>query len=65
MPPSFTPVFDGNDITWYGKSTYTKPSYVEIISGKHEHIPNGAKLYEMDTQKIFMFDAETQKWLEQ
>ena len=28
-------------------------------------IPNGSSFYEMDTKKVFMFDEQNSKWLEQ
>lgn len=28
-------------------------------------IPNASIFYEMDTKKLFMFDAQNKKWLEQ
>ncbi len=28
-------------------------------------IPNGSSYYEMDTKKVFMFDEQNSKWLEQ
>lgn len=40
----------------YGKSTDTKP-----VDG----VNNADIFYEMDTQKVFLFDAENKKWLEQ
>lgn len=41
---------------YYGKSTDTKPV---------EGVQNAEIFYEMDTKKIFMFDAESSAWLEQ
>lgn len=40
----------------YGKSTDEKPVY---------NIPNASVFYEMDTKKLFMFDADSMTWLEQ
>ena len=40
----------------YGKSTDEKPT---------ENIPNASVFYEMDTKKLFMFDADGKAWLEQ
>lgn len=45
-----------NSSDLYGLSTDTKPT---------EGITNAATFYEMDTKKIYMFDAENKKWLEQ
>ena len=28
-------------------------------------IPNGSSFYEMDTKKVYMFDEQNNKWLEQ
>ena len=36
-----------------GKSTDTKPAEV---------IPNGSMYLEMDTKKLYVFDAETKTW---
>ena len=41
---------------YYGKSTDTKP-----IDG----VNNADILYEMDTKKVFLFDADKGIWLEQ
>ena len=30
-----------------------------------EGVPNGTTVYTMDSHKIFMFDAENKRWLEQ
>lgn len=38
-----------------GKSTDTKPNACT----------NGSIFYEMDTKKVFMWDAETKTWIEQ
>lgn len=50
----------GNKITkrseFYGKSTDTKPTL---------HVMNADVFYEMDTQKMFLFDADDQAWIEQ
>lgn len=43
-------------VEYYGLSTDEKPV---------EGVKNSAVFYEMDTQKIFMFDEENQAWLEQ
>ena len=40
-----------------GLSTDTKPISNEI--------PNGSEYYEMDTKKLFLYDAENKQWLEQ
>jgi len=40
---------------WFGKSTDTKPT----------DCPNSSVFYEMDTQKVFMFDKATSTWIEQ
>lgn len=39
----------------YGLSTDTKP----------EGVGNASTFYEMDTKKLFMYDAQNGKWLEQ
>lgn len=30
-----------------------------------EDIPNGSSFYEMDTKKVFMFDEQNSRWIEQ
>ena len=40
---------------FYGLSTDDKP----------ENAPNASKFYEMDTGKFYMYDEESQTWLEQ
>lgn len=30
-----------------------------------QDIPNGSSFYEMDTKKVFMFDEQNSRWLEQ
>lgn len=39
----------------YGLSTDTKPT----------DVGNASTFYEMDTQNLFMFDAQNSEWLEQ
>lgn len=39
-----------------GLDTDTKPT---------DKVPNGSIFYEMNTQKVFMFDEENQIWIEQ
>lgn len=41
---------------FYGTSGDTKPT---------QDIENASVFYEMDTQKVFMFDADSNAWLEQ
>lgn len=45
----------------YGKSTDSKPT------GKFKgtKIENGSTFYEMDTKKVYMYDAENDAWIEQ
>lgn len=47
-------------VTVYGLSTDTKPDFTD--SGTS--IPNGSKFIEMDTKKVYMYDAENNQWLE-
>lgn len=42
-------------VSLYAKSTDSKPTTVA----------NGSTLYEIDTQKVFIFDADTTTWIEQ
>lgn len=46
----------GKPVEGYCKSTDVKPT---------EGIANATCLYEMDTKKIYMFDADTKTWIEQ
>lgn len=39
-----------------GLSTDTKPI---------KDVPNGSTYYEMDTKKVFMFDLDNARWIEQ
>lgn len=45
----------GNSYDFYGLSTDEKPMDVS----------NASTFYEMDTHKIFMFDEQNKRWLEQ
>lgn len=47
-------------VTVYGLSTDTKPDSTD--SGLS--IPNGSKFIEIDTKKVYMYDAENNQWLE-
>ena len=44
-----------------GLSTDTKPVDADLKEGI---IPNGSVFFEMDTSKIYMFDYDSQTWLE-
>lgn len=46
----------GKPPSGYCLSTDAKP-FVGVM--------NGTTLYEMDTKKVYMFDVETESWLEQ
>lgn len=46
----------GRTNEYRGTSTDTKP----VV-----HVPNGSLFYEMDTGDIYMFDADSNTWLEQ
>jgi hypothetical protein len=43
--------------SYVGKSSYTKPT--------GDNIATGSDLYDLDTQKVYMFDADAQTWVEQ
>ena len=47
-------------LTVYGLSTDVMPNSTD--SGNS--IPNGSKFIEMDTKKVYMYDAENHQWLE-
>ena len=44
-----------NTLEFRGLSTDTKPI---------KYVGNGSMFFEMDTMKVFMFDAENKKWIE-
>lgn len=48
-----------NTLEIYGKSTDEKP----IGTFKGFSIPNGSTYIEMDTMKLYFYDAEDQVWL--
>ena len=48
---------DGRTTEFYGKSTDTKPV--------DSSVANGSVFVEMDTGKVYMFDAEDNEWIEQ
>lgn len=47
-------------VTLYGLSTDTKPN----LANSETQVPNGSKFIEMDTKKVYMYDAENDQWLE-
>lgn len=51
--------------SFYGLSTDTKPTTYKTPAGQTEPVPNASIFYEMDTQKVFMFDAAGSRWIEQ
>lgn len=51
-----TPKYDKEQVTLYGLSTDEKPTY---------RISNGTAFVEMDTHKIYFFDAANATWREQ
>ena len=56
---------DGDRLAFYGLSTDTKPTTVEYIKDKPQNIPNASTFYEMNTKKVFMFNAGASAWIEQ
>lgn len=48
----------------YGLSTDEKPTVLQTVSGNQE-VPNASTFYEMDTGKLFMYDTDSNTWLEQ
>lgn len=46
---------------FYCLSTDEKPT----VKYNGIYIPNASTLYEMDTKKFFLYDAENHEWLEQ
>ena len=57
---SVTEKFTSGGCAMYGLSTDTKPT----VSGNQE-VPNASTFYEMDTGKLFMYDTDSNTWLEQ
>lgn len=56
---------DGSRLSVYGLSTDTKPTTVEYIKGCPVSVPNASTFYEMNTKKVFMFNADAAAWIEQ
>lgn len=52
-----------DDVNITGLSTDDKPLILEK-SDRVVYTPNGATFFEMDTKKVFMFDAENKQWRE-
>lgn len=52
-------------ITFFGLSTDTKPSEIEIVKGLPHAIPNASIFYEMNTGDMYMWDADGNRWLKQ
>lgn len=46
----------------YGLSTDEKPLSLKEENAK---LSNASSFYEMDTQKVFLYDEENKRWLEQ
>lgn len=42
---------------YYGLSTDTKPT--------DDYVPNASSFYEMDTGKVYLYDAENKVWIVQ
>lgn len=55
----------GSPTVFFGLSTDDKPVNIEIVVGNPKPIPNASFFYEMDTKKIYMWDADGTQWLEQ
>ena len=51
------------ELNYRGLSTDEKPLVHITATGTEEKIPNGSTFYEMDTGRIFMWDAENLTWL--
>lgn len=47
----------------YGLSTDEKP--MGYLSKEQAKLGNGSSFYEMDTKKIFLYDEENKRWIEQ
>ena len=55
-------------ITRTGGQTEDRGSELKGLSTDEKpikNIPNGSSFYEMDAKKVFMFDEQNSKWLEQ
>lgn len=58
----FTLAGDLNNRYWIGLSTDTKPSPTST-NPNDTFVINGMPLYEMDTGKIYLFDASNNQWV--
>jgi len=47
---------------FYGHSDEEKPSYVELVEGIRHPIENGTKLFYIDKDEAFRYDAKTKQW---
>ena len=58
-------VTGGNEkeIELRGLSTDTKPTTM-LIAGEEQPIPNGTTFIEMNTGKIYLYDAQNEQWRE-
>ena len=61
---SVTEKFTSGGCAMYGLSTDEKPTVLQTVSGNQE-VPNASTFYEMDTGKLFMYDTDSNTWLEQ
>ena len=55
-------------ITRTGGQTEDRGAELKCLSTDEKpikDIPNGSSFYEMDTKKVFMFDEQNIRWLEQ
>lgn len=50
---------------FYGLSTDTKPTNLKSVSSTQVEVPNGSVFYEMDTKKLYMYDADNNLWRQQ
>lgn len=52
-------------ITYFGNGANTYDMFGLSTDEKPVDVKNASTFYEMDTKKIFMFDADNMVWLEQ
>lgn len=48
----------------YGPCKCPDDVYLKSTDAKPTNVCNASRCYEMDTGKLFLFDAETKTWLE-
>ena len=52
-------------VTWKQSAGMTNEYYGLSTDTKPESPPNASTFYEMDTTELYMYDAESKKWVKQ